>query len=343
VNLVCDLGTTNVRAAVAGSGNKIINEPCVIAFDSLRGAIIGVEAYRMIGRNPDAIEIVTPMEGGVVKHLESVVEIMKHCVKRLTRRGSFTRKFNLTLSIPSGLTQVEQKALKDAGRLAGARDVKLVNSTVAAAVAVGLPIESPIGCLVMNLGSGVTEAALLSMKGVVASHWVRTGGHAIDEAIVERLKKEYSFLLGLHSAEELKREVCNDRKSNEFEVRGRNLKTGLPDCLTVPRSVVDEQLSSYCDTIIELIGHTISACPPELVGDIIERGIALVGGGANISGLVSELSTRLEVPVMVPEDPETCVIRGLLQGQRSIQRNSVFDFSSIIPAAAAKEVGGGEK
>lgn len=313
MNLVCDLGTSHFRAAFVGS-DKILNEPCVIAYDSRGHTMIGTEAQRMIGRNPSVIEVITPIEGGVIRNLDAAVELIRRCIQQLAP-GRFRRKFALTLSIPSGLTQVETRALEDAGRSAGAHKVHFVNAAVASALAAGLPVDSPTGCLVVDLGAGVTEAALLSLNGIVASHQLKYGGQAIDDAIVERVKQDHSFLLGKRSAEECKHQLCSDLTVAGLEVRGRNLRTGLPGGLWIERSLVDEEISTYCDAIINLIGEAISACPPELVGDVVDRGIVLVGGGANIAGLVSQLTVRLSVPVVVAERPETSVIRGLLRAQ----------------------------
>lgn len=314
MNLVCDLGTSHVRAAVVG-GNRLFNEPCVIAHDNYGKTMVGAEAERMIGRNPAGVNVITPVEGGVIRNMEAAVELIRQCIGRLGQRR-LTRKFELTISVPSGLTQVETKALEDAGHAAGARRVRFVNASVAAALAAGLPVDEPTGCLVMDLGAGVTEASLLSLNGIVASHLVKVGGKTIDEAIIERVKNEYGFLLGLRTAEACKRQLCSDISTSSIEVRGRNLRTGLPSSLVIDRSIVDEEITAYTHTIVELIGEAISNCPPELVGDVVDRGIVLVGGGANITGLVRQLTDNLSVPVVVAEQPETSVIRGLLAAEQ---------------------------
>lgn len=327
MNLVFDLGTSHFRAAVIGS-NTILNEPCVIAYDRRGKTMVGTEAHRMIGRNPSGIDVVKPVEGGVIRNVDAAVELIRQCIGRLGQRR-LTRKFELTISVPSGLTQVETRALEDAGHSAGARRVRFMNAAVAAAIATGLPVDRPTGCLVVDLGAGVTEASLLSLNGVVASHLLKFGGQSIDEAIVERVKQEHGFLLGLRTAEICKQAICSDTELGRFEVRGRNLHTGLPDSLWIDRKVVDEEISAYTKAIIELIGEAISSCPPELVGDVVDRGIVLVGGGANITGLVRQLTSSLSVPVVVADQPDTSVIRGLLKAQQSRGTEKTAPFRRI--------------
>lgn len=318
MHLVADLGTSNFYAGVIGSEN-VLHEPCVVAYEKWGQTIIGVEAHKMLGRNPDIIELIKPIDGGCIQHMDSVIEILKHCVRTLTPRR-VSRKFELTLAIPSGLTKVEERALEEAGKSAGANRVQLLNATVAAAVAANLPIESPTGCLVVNLGAGVTEASLLSMRGVVSSHRMRRGGSMIDQAIVERAKKEHAFHIGSRTVEELKHEMCRDLESPGAEVRGRNLRTGLPDALFVPRKMIEEEIDAYCDSIVDLIGQALSSCPPELAGDVVERGVVLVGGGARMSQIEGKLVSRLNIPVVIPDEPELCVVKGLLRS-RWIQNN----------------------
>jgi rod shape-determining protein MreB and related proteins len=315
MDLLMDLGTANFRAAIAG-GNEIISEPSFVARDGADRTIIGLEALQMVGRNPEFVDITTPMERGVIRDIQAVVQIVQYCVKRFMSHG-FARKFNLTIAIPSGLTQVEQRAVEEAGKMAGARSVKLVDASVAAALGAGLPIQQPTGCLVVNLGAGVTEATALSMNGVVGSGRLGIGGRDIDKAIVERIRKEYSLLLGLRSAEQLKRRFGESHEPiTELEVRGRSLRTGLPESLMVPRGVINGQFSLYCQTIVDLIVQTMSTCPPEIAGDITERGIVLVGGGALTTGLREQLMTHVDVPVIVAEKPEASVILGLSQMER---------------------------
>lgn len=343
MNLACDLGTANFRAGVFGS-DQILSEPCVIAQDRVHGTTIGQSAYAMVGRNPDFIDITTPVEGGVIRNIDAAAAIFKYCAQHFTTNRFLERKFTLTIAIPSGLTPVEVRAMEDAAKVAGARDVECVNACVAAAIGAGLPVESPTGCLVVNLGGGVTEAALLSMKGVVASHSVRSGGQAVNEAIVDRVRKEYSFLIGMQSAETLKRTLCENSSISGCEVRGRNLKNGLPGGQFIPRRIVDEQVVSYGEAIVDLISQVISECPPELAGDLIERGIVLAGGGAHITGLVSRLNAMLEAPIVIPEEPENCTIHGLLNARWGTKKGSKFNverFTSLLAVGGTGRSGDG--
>lgn len=310
MDLVMDLGTAFFRIAVSGT-NKILKEPNVIARDRSGRVIIGRDAAKMVGRNPDVIELTHPVIDGVIRDVDAVVAIIRHSVKSFMPSG-LARRFNLTMAIASGLTPVEEKVVEDAARFAGARHVQLVNSTVAAALGAGLPIDKPTGSLVVNLGAGVTEAAVLSMRGVVESQRLRFGGRTIDDGIIEKVRKQYSFLLGQKTAEELKHRFSHEPAVTQMSVRGRNLRTGLPGELSVPRSLLDEQLQEYCESITDLIVQTISTCPPELVGDITEQGIVLVGGGSQVAGLLEKLRNRLEVPIIIAEEPDTSVIRGLV-------------------------------
>ncbi|MCL6444120.1 MAG: rod shape-determining protein [Alicyclobacillus sp.] len=311
MHIICDLGTSNFRAAMVG-GDRILCEPSVIAMDRDRGVTVGSKAHEMIGRNPDVIKIVSPIEEGVIRDIEAAAEMIRYSARQFGGGGRMARKFSLTMSIPSELTQVETRALEDAARLAGAKNVRFMNACVAGAIGAGLPVEGPNGCLVVNLGGGVTEVSLLSLKGIVSSHTVRRGGQAINEAIIDRLRKDHAFHVGLLSAETLKRCAYEHVDWQTFEVRGRDLATGLPRSVHVPRSVVDAPLAAYVDSIVDLISAVITECPPEFAGDIIQRGIVLIGGGAKVQGLAAQLRERLEAPVVTSDDPDTAVIRGMM-------------------------------
>jgi rod shape-determining protein MreB and related proteins len=321
-----DIGTANFRAAVAG-GNEVIHEPSFVAHDDSGRTIIGTEALQMVGRSPDFINITSPIERGAIRDISAVVQIIQYSAKHFFSH-SIARKFDFSLAIPSGLTQVEQRAVEEAGKMAGARQVRLVDASVAAALGAGLPIGEPTGCLVVNLGAGVTEATALSMNGVVGSGRLGVGGRDIDKAIVESIRKRYSLLLGLRSAEELKRRFGEaDLETTELEVRGRSLRTGLPEGLLVPRTVVDKQFSDYCEIIVDLIVQTMATCPPEIAGDITERGVILVGGGSMTPGLRAQLASRIDVPVFMAEEPEAAVINGLSQMRVGRNGRMIIDKS----------------
>ncbi|WP_051322209.1 rod shape-determining protein [Alicyclobacillus contaminans] len=312
MHIVFDLGTSTFRAAVPGQG-EWISEPSVVAFDEAGRCMVGAEAAEMIGRNPQVVRVVRPIQAGAVADFDAVVQLMQRQMARLSSAG-WRRRCTVTLSIPAELTQVERKALAEAATAAGAKQVEFMEACVAAAIGTELPIGEPTGCFVVNLGAGITEAAILSMGGIVNYQFMQFGGAAIDAALMERLKKEYGFLIGQLSAERLKR-ACSTRDDGmaELVVKGRNLSTGLPDQRQVPVSLVHEQLDAYADMVVDLMVQTLTSCLPELVGDIMDRGIVLVGGGAECPRLVERLKHRTEVPMVVADNPLDCVIRGLQQ------------------------------
>ncbi|SFV02552.1 rod shape-determining protein [Alicyclobacillus macrosporangiidus] len=313
---VCiDLGTSNVRAGwMDHRGNAegaFVDEPAVVAIPDAGPTVIGKEAEAMIGRHPDAIRLVRPVDGGVVRDFDAAVAVIRHVVRQLGADG-IGRRLSVTLAVPSSQSQVDRKAMEEAARAAGAREVRFVESSIAAAIGARLPIDRPTGCLVVLMGGGLTEASLLSMGGIVDSRTVRSGGQAIDSEIVDLLRRQYSFLIGLPSAEQLKRAASQATPEAAFEVRGRNLETGLPGTLRVPRALVEQVIDAYTERIVQLIREAIEACPPELVGDILDHGVVLTGGGAHMDRVVSQLATQIEVPVTAADEPDTCVVRGLM-------------------------------
>ncbi|MCY0900793.1 MAG: rod shape-determining protein [Firmicutes bacterium] len=306
-----DLGTSHYRAALDG-GKTVIQEPCVIAHPDRGGVVIGSDAQRMIGRSPAHIRIVRPVELGVIVDLDGASLIIRDCVARLSPRR-FGLKTKLSIAVPSNLTQIQRRSIEEAGKLAGAQSVQLINASVAAGLGAGLPIQAPRGCLVVHMGAGITEAAVLSMNEVVESNTLPSGGHALDAAIMERVRREYRFMIGQRTAEYVKHQLGGDDGLEMVEIRGRNLQTGLPDVLQVQRQVVDDLLESYCRSVVDLIGRTISACQPELAGDVYESGILLVGGGALMRHMVTRLGGQMAMTTIVAQAPETCVIRGLMR------------------------------
>jgi rod shape-determining protein MreB and related proteins len=336
VNILCDLGTSNFRVATGGS-DTIYSEPSVIAYDRNDGITIGHNAYEMIGRNPHVIEIATPIEGGVVQKIDAAADIIRYGVQKLTTKWA-ARRFSMTVAVSSQLTQVEIRALEDAARMAGAKKVRLVNACVAGAIGAGLPVAGPNGCFVVNLGGGVTEVSLLSLKGVVSSDGFRRGGQAINDSIIERVRREYHFHIGMRSAEALKRTWSVDGESETFQVSGRDLHSGLPRTLSLPRSVVDDPVTTYCNSIVDLTGQVLAKCPPELAGDIIESGIVLIGGGANVKGLVEKLQARLDAPIIIAEDAETAVIRGLMASDDVPSNRFTLDWLQKSPLFGTRDL-----
>lgn len=327
MHLYIDLGTSHFRA-LSSDGKLLINEPAVVAYRPASRPTVGSRAEQMIGRHPDIIDITRPLNGSIMQDLDAAVEVIRYAVQRL-QPNRFLRKFSVTLSCPSDQSQVDRKALEEAARMVGARQVQFVESSIAAAIGAGLPVDKPTGCFVVNLGGGRTEVSLISMGGIVDSRSLNSGGRAIDQEIVDLIRKEFAFVIGIQSAEQLKREASQPSSQETFEVRGRNLSTGLPETLVVPRRLLASTLHHYNDRIVRLIVEAIEACPPELVGDIIDHGVILVGGGAYMKGVVSDLANRIDVPVVSDEEPDTCIIRGLAQTKLPTRRGGTWTMPRL--------------
>jgi rod shape-determining protein MreB len=322
MHLYIDLGTSNFRAG-ASIQKAVLNEPSVVAYGPGQSTIVGGQAEQMLGRHPGEIRLTRPMEGGIVRDYDAVVDVLKYAVSKL-HVNRVLRKFSITMSCPGTQSQVDRKALEEAARAVGAGNVHFVEAPIAAAIGAGLPIDKPTGCLVVNLGGGTTEVSLISMGGIVDSQSVNSGGQAIDEEIVDAIRKQYSFVIGTRSAQALKHQVGQPSADNVFKVRGRNLETGLPDTLEVPRQFIEPMLEAYTDKIIQLLIQAIEACPPELVGDIMDHGVILVGGGAYMQRVVNRLTERIEVPVVADDEPDTCVIRGLMKTRTTSRNRSTW-------------------
>jgi rod shape-determining protein MreB len=310
MNVSIDLGSCGFRAGLS-QRQEILNEPMVVAYGSAAAPVVGAQAEQMIGRHPGNIRIAFPMEGSIVRDFDALVDVLKYIVTTLVPRR-WLKRFNITIAHPGHQSPVDKKALDEAARMAGARRVQFVEATLAAARGAGLPMDEPVGCLVVDLGGGTTEVSLISLGGIVERRSLNQGGRAIDQEIVDQVQRRYAFAIGLRTAEQLKRWACQPSEEKEFTVRGRNLATGLPDSLRIPRSLVEESLHQYTDQILGLIRETMEACPPELVGDVMDRGLMLVGGGAYMQTVLKGLQERTEVPVVADPEPDTCVIRGLL-------------------------------
>ncbi|MCF8564354.1 rod shape-determining protein [Alicyclobacillus tolerans] len=330
MHIVADIGTSTMRVGVIGR-KEYISEPNVVARMPSGEMVVGREAFDIIGRSPAGVDVFFPIEGGVIRNLDAAVASLQHSVAQF-KQNRFGAKFELTIAAPSGLTGVEKRALEETGYLAGAKKVETFESVVAAAIGTGLPIGEPSGCLLVNLGAGVTEVAVLSMGGIVESRFLRSGGRSLDKNIVESVRKEYGFAIGMRSAEVLKQSCATEREQSEFEVRGRNLLSGLPGTLKVPRKLVDDILETYYQALIELIVHTIEQSPPELAGDIMDRGIVLAGGGAHEGSAVPALMAATAVPAFVADNPDTATIRGLLQYQDSVRGAGVGNRIGRFPS-----------
>ncbi len=313
-DLAVDLGTANTLVYARGRG-IMLNEPSVVAVDVSSNSVVavGTEAKRMIGRTPDHIRAVRPLQDGVIADYDVTAEMLRFFVRKvLRRRGAFTGP-RIVVCVPSGITGVEQRAVSEATYAAGARKVHIISEPMAAAIGAGLPVNQPSGSMVVDVGGGTTEVAILALGGVVASTSVRVAGDALDLAIVDHIRAEFALLVGERTAEELKISVgCAFPTSGpaKAEIRGRDVGTGMPRNVTVSGDMLRKAMDGPLTRIIAAVRATLDRCPPELSGDLAERGIVLTGGGALLRGLDARLQHELGVPVLVAERPLDSVVLG---------------------------------
>ncbi|HEY8492000.1 MAG TPA: rod shape-determining protein [Dehalococcoidia bacterium] len=310
-----DLGTANTLVMVKGRG-IVINEPSVVAVDKVNKRIlaIGNEAKRMVGRTPANIVAVRPLKDGVISDFEVTEKMLQYFIRSVHDRFGFGfPRPRVVIGIPSGVTEVEKRAVYDAAMNAGARECYLIEEPMAAAIGAQLPIMEPSGCMIVDIGGGTTEVAVISLGGIVISTSVRTAGDEMDQDIIAYARQVHNLLIGERSAEEVKKEAGSaypvDGEKTVI-LRGRDLATGLPKSVEVSSVEIRDALSGSINTIIEAIRSTIEITPPELISDLMAHGIALAGGGALLKGLDRRLAQETKFPVYVAEEPLTCVVRG---------------------------------
>ncbi len=308
-----DLGTANTLVFVRGRG-IVVREPSVVALDQQTGKILafGNEARRMLGRTPGNIVAMRPLREGVIAHYDTTEAMLKHFLARVTGRYSPFRP-RVMVCVPSGVTSVEKRAVLEAASVAGARRTYLIEEPMAAALGAGIDIGEPSGSMVVDIGGGTTDVAVLSLGGIVGSASLRVGGDKFDEAIVRYLKKQYNLAIGERTAEEIKvtiGTVYPAGRSEEMEVRGRDLVTGLPRTVRLSSEDTREAMLDVALQIIDTVKGVLERTPPELASDILERGIVLTGGGALLDGLDRLMSEHTQVPVVVADDPLSCVALG---------------------------------
>ena len=310
-----DLGTANTLVFVKGKG-IVIREPSVVAVDQRsnppRVVAVGIEAKDMIGRTPGSITAVRPLKDGVIADFEITSDMLKAFIKRASSSSPFMRT-RVMICIPSGVTEVERRAVYDAAKSAGAKYVSLIEEPMAAAIGAGLPVSEASGSMVVDIGGGTSELAVLSMDGVVISRSVRVGGLKMDEAIINYIKNEYNLLIGERTAEEVKIGIGSAiplKRRETVMVRGRDLITGLPHMIEISNEEITEALKEPLTTIMNNLRTCLEYTPPELASDIMERGIYLTGGGALLSGLDLLISQQTGMPVVLAENPMDCVAIG---------------------------------
>ncbi len=311
-DVAIDLGTANTLIYVRGKG-IVIREPSVVAIDRYSGKLVAVgeEANKMIGRTPDNIIAIRPMKDGVIADFDITQAMIRHFIRKANVVGIM--KPRVVVCIPSGITEVERRAVEEAVMQAGAKEVALIEEPMAAAMGAGLPVKRATGSMVMDIGGGTTEVAVISMGGIVSSRSIRIAGDALDNAIVNYLKKNVGINVGDKMAEEIKLQIGSAFEGEEdgfFDVRGRDVGTGLPRTVQVKESQIREAMRENLEEILEAVKLTLEHTPPELAADVMERGIMLTGGGAMIKGLDRLLTHVTKIPAYVAEYPLDCVAVG---------------------------------
>lgn len=316
-----DLGTVNTLVLVKGKG-IVIREPSVVAVHkkSKQVLAIGSEAKRMLGKTPMAIETVRPLRDGVISDFDTTEAMLRHFIQKVHQNPkSSNLKFpkipkpRVVAGIPSGVTEVERRAVQDAAISAGARIAFLIEEPMAASIGAGLPIDEPTGNLIIDIGGGTTEMAVISLGGIVISRSSRVAGDELDQDIVNYLRLRYGLLIGERSAEEIKLSIGSvmpQKEEKETVVRGRDLSTGLPKSIKLSSTEIREAIMPTINQMITSLQEVLEETPPELLSDILERGITLAGGGALLKGLDKRISEETKLPVWVADDPLTCVVRG---------------------------------
>ena len=308
-----DLGTSTTLVADR-KGNVIINEPSVVAVDvkSKRVLATGGEAKKMIGRTPGSIVPVMPIRAGVIADFDMTADMLHDFMYRSSKRSMFT-KTRVVISVPSGVTEVERRAVKDAARAAGAQEVELMEAPMAAALGAGLPVFEATGSMIVDIGGGTCDIAVVSLGGIAACRSIKVGGDAFDEAIVNYMKRKHGLLIGERTAEDIKLKIGSAAAYDgeaAMEVRGRNLEDGLPGSAEVTSADIRYVLNDPVDAIIIAVKETLEVTLPELAADIMDRGIYLAGGAAKLRGLKQRLEEEIRIPVILPDDPSECVVKG---------------------------------
>lgn len=314
-DLGIDLGTASTLVYAKGRG-IVCNEPSVVAIDKATKKVlaVGAEAKRMLGRTPGDIVAIRPMKDGVIADFDATEQMLRYFIQKVHNRKTFLRP-RIIIGVPSGITQVEQRAVRDSAEQAGAREVYLIEEPMAAAIGAGLPITEPSGNMVVDIGGGTTDVAVISLAGIVYSKTVKSGGDKMDEAIINYIKRKYNLLIGERTAEHIKISIGSaykivDGESKTMEVRGRDLVSGIPKTLIIDDDEVREALMEQVLIIVNTIKVTLENTPPELAADIIEKGIVLAGGGALLNGIDVLIREETSLPIVIAEDPITAVVMG---------------------------------
>jgi rod shape-determining protein MreB len=339
-DMAVDLGTANTLVYVRGRG-IVLSEPSVVAIDQSTRDVhaVGLEAKRMIGRTPGTISAIRPLKDGVIADFDVTEQMLRHFIQKVHQhRFAHPR---VVVCVPSGVTGVEKRAVEEATLSAGARQAYLIEEPMAAAIGAGLPVGEPTGNMIVDIGGGTTEVAVISLGGIVVSQSLRVGGDEMDEAIINHIKREYKLLIGQQTAEEIKLEVGSAHPLKEevqAEVRGRDMLTGLPKTVILSSEEVRHALEEPVSQIIDAIKSTLDKTPPELSADIMDRGIVLAGGGALLQGLDQRLRQETHMPTHLAESPLTCVAVG---SGRSLEEFEAMKNSAKARARSRRNGGRG--
>lgn len=312
-DLAVDLGTANTLVYVRGKG-IMLDEPSVVAIkkDTTNVLAVGEEAKQMLGRTPGNIVAIRPMKDGVIANFEIAEEMLRYFIRKIHNRKSMIRP-RIIVCVPSGITQVEKRAVKESTQQAGAREVYLVEEPMAAAVGANLPIQEPSGNMIVDVGGGTTEVAVISLAGIVYSLSVRVGGDEMDDNIIQHIKRKYNLLIGERTAEQIKIKIGSAFPLTEprsMDIKGRDLVVGIPKTITINDEEIRECMGETIGTIIEAVRTALEETPPELAADIVDQGIVLAGGGSLLSGLDSLLREETKLPILYAESPLACVAIG---------------------------------
>lgn len=313
-DIAIDLGTANTLIQVKGEG-VVLNEPSVVAVERGSGRVraIGLEAKRMLGRTPEAIIAVRPMRDGVIADVDMAEIMLRHFLQLVLPKRIFRVRPKVVIGVPSGITEMERRAVRSAAVAAGAKEVYLLSEPMAAAIGVGLPVVTPRGCMVVNIGGGTTEIGVIALSGIVANSSIRVGGNEIDEAITAFVRKGFNLLIGDATSESIKIQIGSayaDGEEREMEVKGRDLVSGIPKTVRIGSSEIRDAIQEPIQAIVEAVRRALEVTPPELASDIVDEGIVMTGGGAQLRGLDILLGHEVSLPIHVDAEPLTCVVRG---------------------------------
>jgi rod shape-determining protein MreB len=313
-DLAVDLGTANTLVYVRGKG-IVLNEPSVVAISQRDHSLlaVGEEAKAMLGRAPGSIGVLRPLRHGVIADFDVTEKMLNYFIRKVHRRRSLVHP-RIVLTVPSEITQVEKRAVRDAAREAGAREVYLVEEPMAAAIGAGLPIEAPGAHMIVDIGGGTTEVAIMSLAGIVYGKSVRIAGDEMNEAVIQHMRRAYNLLIGERQAEDVKIRLgsaaASGRETEKMEVKGRDLIDGFPKIIMVSSDEIREALREPVRAIVEAVHSCLEQAPPELAADMVDTGITLTGGGALLRGLDQLLRAETALPITISTDPLTCVVRG---------------------------------